>query len=249
MEPVLSCVTDLVAGGTRPDLIAGYLGTLISKLLVGNVSLGNQRVREQRIANSQSLPQSPPYLFRRAGDYWDINYDSGGISHLRDLTGLSDIARLLKTPFVPVTALELMGASGGGLTRSATYDDGIYLDDGRGVPLADPATVRDLSNAQHELQEQILAATGRGDIEGVQRLRDLEEQYKCYLGSVTDKRGCPRASAGAAGKARLAVRNRITKALQAVAAVSPDLAVHLDRSIKTGSTVVYQPENPLHWQF
>ena len=249
MEPVRTFVMELVAEDLPADLIAASLATLIRDVLIGSASLGIQWARKELGASTQSLPQPPTYRFHRGGDYWEITFDSSEPILLRDMKGLSDIARLLATPGVPVTALELVGASGAGITRSATHDDGLSLDDRLGVPLADEKAIAAVLAAFKELPEEIAAARERGDFEDADDLEEREEQYKYYLGSTTDKKGCARRTPGARDDARVAVTNRITRAIKAIAKHSPDLAVHLDRSIKTGSTVVYQPENPLHWQF
>ncbi len=243
MAPVRAAVFQLVAEGTPSNMAAAYLTSLASELFLGTVNFNAADHRTGRSAIPQSPASPPPFLFRRAGEFWDLGFQSGGIFHLKDRRGLSDIARR------EISAWELCSAAGEGSMRSATHDDDLRIDDGRGVPVADEKTIRAVRNVLKEMPEKIAAAREEGALDKLEKLQEEIDEYESYVRSNTDKFGRPRLTSGAAGKARVAVKNRIMRAIEAIEKNSPAMAHHLDRSIRTGTMVVYQPETQVPWEF
>ena len=248
MSPVRASVIQLFAEGIQAGVIADGLAILRSEILLSNGSSGAPASSAQQGAQPDRA-SPPPFLFRRSGDFWELNFESGGLFHLRDLRGVSDIAQVLSTPRKEVSAWELSGVTLAGDIRTVSTEDDLRVDDGRGVEVADKDSINVVRSALEGVGEQIAAATDRGALEEVQELREFEGQYQRFLNSATDRRGRPRLTAGASDKARVAVKNRITRAIEAIKKSSPAMAQHLDRSIRTGTMVVYQPETNIPWEF
>lgn len=161
-----------IADGHRPDIIAASLATLMSELLLGSFDLDCTQAPLAKI-EIPSHPATPSYEFRRSGDFWQLAFGLEKPFHVRDLKGMSDIAQLLKSPgkFIPVW--EIAGAMGLGVTEGESFDDGLRLDYGRGISLVDQDTIDDLLASQRDLEEQIVAATDRGALEEVNKLREV----------------------------------------------------------------------------
>jgi hypothetical protein len=60
--------------------------------------------------------------------------------------------------------------------------------------------------------------------------------------------GRARRAGSDAERARTAVTARVRDAIRHLAAAHPELGRHLERSIRTGTFCVYEPEQPTRWQ-
>ena len=255
--------------GHREDVqtITGTDGTMhwvIRCPSLGRVELQGDERRRWRLTRAgtdyasapPALSQAPDsdelaaasYVFRKTGEYWQLRYAGGPLVALKDAKGLRDIWELLRKPGEEIWAASLYGTvQSGGTAASLRSADGLAIDGGAGLPLADEETITAAKQAIDDFDERIETARDGGDIDEAMELADQRAKVTSYLGSVAGKGGVVRSTGSKRGNARTAVKNRIDDAIRKIGAHSPEMATHLARSIKTGLTISYEPETPLPW--
>jgi hypothetical protein len=167
---------------------------------------------------------------RRDGDGWEVGF-RGRQVRLRDAKGLGDLAVLLARPGREVHVFELVG---GGVI--ATPDAAI------------DATARAAYRARiAELEAEIADAGDANDPERSARARrELDFLVEELAGSL-GLGGRARRVADDQERARQAVRARLRYVLDRVAGAHPELARHLQVSVRTGIFCVYRPDRPVEW--
>ncbi len=171
----------------------------------------------------------PTASLRRVGDMWEVGY-GGRIAYLRDVKGLHDLAALLARPGVELAAIDLAGASGTSRRPEATG------------PTLDRAALAAYRRRLGELADDLAEAELSNDIGRAGRARAEREWIVAELRRSTRPGGAARTlGATTAERARKAVSARIRDAIRRIADVMPDLAAHLDRSVRTGTTCCYDP--------
>jgi tetratricopeptide (TPR) repeat protein len=174
-------------------------------------------------------------MLRPEGATWHIRYDGTDV-HLPDLKGLWHLRELLARPHQPVPALSLVGASSD--VPLATADAG---------PVLDREALRQYRRRLAELDDEIDAATLRGDRERQAERSAEREALIEELKRATGLGGRPRRSGSPAEKARVNVTRTIRHAIGEVASRAPDLAAHLEESIVTGVACCYEPRVDIVW--
>jgi tetratricopeptide (TPR) repeat protein len=168
----------------------------------------------------------------RDGDLWQVRHQ-GASAHLRDLKGLADLAVLLARPGVDVHVVELAGA------RHHDGDVGTLLD-----PTARAAYRRRLA----ELDEDL---AGAHDDHDIGRVEHLDGQRSALIAELSRAAGLAGRSrplgTSTTERTRKAVTARLREAIHRIGAVLPELGVHLDRSVRTGTTCRYEPVEHLTW--
>jgi hypothetical protein len=167
------------------------------------------------------------------GDAWSITYE-GSTCTLSDRKGLRDLARLLTEPGREIAALDL--AEPGPSVVQA--DTGEVLDQ-----QARDAYRTRLAEIDVELDE----ADEHGDIERSSRLVVERDALLEQLASAYGLGGRARRTGGSGERARTAVRSRIRGSLDRISAAHPVLGRHLERSLRTGTFCVYDPDPPVVW--
>ncbi|RMH78191.1 MAG: hypothetical protein D6683_07900, partial [Actinomyces sp.] len=175
----------------------------------------------------------------RSGRIWSVAFgdETGGVAHVK---GLGDIACLIRHRGREISALELAAGPGTGLVApgvDATLDRRALA-----------AYRSRLADIDAEIDE----ADRHADLERSARLAHEREALLAEIRRATGLGGRARPSASdPAERARKAVSARIRDAVRRLEAVAPDLAGHLDRSIRTGLHCVYAPpagEAPVTWE-
>jgi hypothetical protein len=176
---------------------------------------------------------SPDAELRRDGELWLIRYRHSS-ARLRDYKGLADLRTLLARPGTDVHVLELAGA------RHAETDSGTLLD-----ATARAAYRRRLT----ELDQDLAAARADHDIGRAQYLDNQRAALLAELRRAAGLAGRPRPlGTSTTERARKTVTSRLREAIRRIEAVLPGLGEHLDRSVITGTTCRYEPNNHLTWQ-
>ncbi|HET6533077.1 MAG TPA: hypothetical protein VFH03_21010, partial [Actinoplanes sp.] len=173
-------------------------------------------------------PAADQARLRRRGDLWEASY-RGRSAYLRDAKGLRDLATLLDRPGVDVPALELAGPGGPAETSA-------------GAPVLDKAALAAYRRRLTDLDDQLATARAGADL-GTQEHAAREREFL-----LAELRRATRPGGGARGlgptaaeRARKAVTARIRDAIRRIGAVLPDLATHLDRTVRTGARCRYDP--------
>jgi hypothetical protein len=179
-----------------------------------------------------TTPRESKATFRRDGDRWTLALD-GQIVSLTEVKGFCDLAVLLARPNEEVHCLELAG-------RPAEPS-------GHDVAL-DERAKREYRARMQDLQREIDEADRANDLARASRAREELDALVDTLAGSLGLHGRSRPLGSAAERARSAVTWRLRSAIKKISAAHPRLGRHLDNSIRTGTFIVYAPEQPVAWQ-
>jgi hypothetical protein len=186
-------------------------------------------------ADRRPAPAAPDRGARleRRGDMWEASYH-GRSAYLRDSKGMRDLATLLARPGADVPALDL---AGGGRP--------VVADRPADQPILDATALAAYRRRLAELDDVLAAARAGSDLGGQQRAGDEREVLLAEIRRATRPDGrARRLGPTAAERARKAVTARIRDAIHRIGAVLPELATHLDRTVRTGTSCRYDPGPP-----
>jgi hypothetical protein len=179
-----------------------------------------------RLLERAPAPPAAEAAFRREGEFWTIAYGARTF-RLRDVKGLGYIASLLASPGREVHVLELVGAPDAGSWPSD-------LD-----PLLDDQAKRDYGRRLGELEAELDQARDWGDTERAAGLEGELDVLTRELASAVGLRGRDRTFSSPAERARISVTKAIRTAIRIIDRHCPELAAHLDASIRTGRSCSY----------
>jgi tetratricopeptide (TPR) repeat protein len=210
--------------------------------MTGLVRLAEKRLGEARApvtppAGSTLVAAAPetgglPFAFVAEGEYWTVQYEAATF-RLKDSLGLQYLTRLFAEPHRSIHVLELSGSANEPSSLDAG-DAGEHLD----------AAARDEYRLRlTELREQLEAAKASGAVEQATRLEEEMDFLEAELSRAFGLGGRVRRAGAASERARSAVQRRIRSAVERVREYSPGLAALLERTVKTGTTCVFSPEN------
>jgi hypothetical protein len=163
----------------------------------------------------------------RTGNVWTVHCgeENGSLRHVK---GLGDLVALLSRPGVDIPALQLASP---GAPDSASPD--------KATDIEALAAYRDRLD---QLDWEIDDATEAVDIGRVEKLGEEREALLAEIRRSTGLGGRIRTvTTEPSERARKAVSARIRDAIRRIEAVTPELAAHLDRSIRTGLRCCYDP--------
>jgi predicted ATPase len=194
------------------------------------------RVRDalRRVAagSPARLPDAAGATFRRSGDHWLVGLGREPVP-VSDSKGMADLAELLARPGREIAALDLMGAEVVGGDAGALSD----------------ATARvAYQDRIRELQDEIDSAMAGDDVSRLEAAQDEMDRLVTHLSAAYGLGGRARQSGDHAEKARSAVTWRIRSTIKRLRDVAPEVADHLDRSVRTGRFCVYDPSEPIAWR-
>jgi tetratricopeptide (TPR) repeat protein len=208
--------------------------------LWSEVGAPDERALAMALMASINSVESPPTpsapsatgVFRRNGDYWMIGLTSHTI-HVKNVRGLSHVARLLGVPGRELHVLELAGASSVG-------DAGILLDE-----KAKEMYRRRLA----DIEDDIATASEFGDSERAARAAVERDYLVRELASAVGLGGRDRRAGAASERARASVTRAIRLAIARVRSLDAAVGEHLDRTIRTGTYCAYMPDPraPIAW--
>jgi hypothetical protein len=165
--------------------------------------------------------------FYREGEFWTMAFD-GEIARLRDARGLALLSQLLRQPGRELHVLDLANRRGTG----ADYAEPILDGTGR-------SRFRDrIAELEADLEE----ADRFGDTERSARTQDELDAVVDELARATGLGGRDRRTTSESERARVATTRAIRLAMRHISNVLPDLAHHLQHSVKTGTYCVYAPD-------
>jgi hypothetical protein len=150
--------------------------------------------------------------------YWRVSY-AGQVATIADRVGLRYLAQLLGAPDRPIPALALV------------VDAGAAVPAARGHRVLDDRAVAALRSRIAELRQR----TPPGEAEQAELERLTRE-----LGRALGLGGRSRTFADVPERARTAVRKAIKRAIDEIAAASPEIGRHLAARITTGTSCCYR---------
>ena len=208
-----------VAGDEQAEVVRAE-----AALLAPSVGVERAGRRQARAARDRSQAA----VMRRGETGWEIASPLGAV-RLSDSAGLRQLARLLSTPGVEVTAVEL--ASGAGERVAADLG-----------PALDAQAKRAYRQRLLELQAAVDDAAACNDpVRGERAQVEIDTLIR-ELERAVGLGGRDRPSGSGAERARVNVVRSLKRAIAAIAVEAPDLGAHLDVSIRTGRYCAYQPE-------
>jgi hypothetical protein len=211
--------------------------------MTGLVRLAEKRLGEARApvtapgARNAQVAAAPetaglPFAFVAEGEYWTVRYEAATF-RLKDSLGVQYLTRLFAEPHRSIHVLELSGSANEPSSLDAG-DAGEHLD----------AAARDEYRLRlTELRERLEAAKASGAVEQATRLEEEMDFLEAELSRAFGLGGRVRRAGAASERARSAVQRRIRSAVERVREYSPGLAALLERTVKTGTTCVFSPEN------
>jgi hypothetical protein len=198
----------------------------------------------ERFSALRGRPSGAPSaeaIFRREGEFWTIAYE-GQMFRLRDVKGLRYIAALLATPGREVHALELASAGTGrpADARARLAEDDLVASRLSDLePLLDDRAKKDYGRRLAELEEELEQARAWEDTERAARLGDELDLLTQELARAVGLRGRDRTFSSPAERARISVTKAIRTAIRLIDKQYPELAAHLEASIRTGRSCSY----------
>jgi hypothetical protein len=203
------------------------------------------RDRGTAVAASESLvqPIKPRPIFRRENDFWLLGYEEK-VSRVRHRKGLALIFRLLQKPHEAIHVVELASMaeqhhSEAELQELKTRDMG---------PLLDSAAKDSYRERARDLREELEQARQFNDLGRVAKVEEELQFLTRELARAINLFGRDRAHGSSAERARLRVTNAIKYAITRITTEHEPLALHLNKTIKTGFYCVYRPDVRLDWE-
>jgi len=225
-------------------------------------SLNGESLNDDLLSDTPRFAKRAACVFRREGDIWELAFD-GKTVHVRHLAGMDLIAELLRHPRSEIDALALRGPDAGAPqrpTENSMVELGLGMSEAAerhlkdwpgaesnfGIPISDKKAIQTAKTELSTLQAELFT-TPAADHRSCAELKDQISKLEAYLAQVAGRRGRSRIAGGAAEKARVRVYGAITRAIERITAKHPSLGDHLRASIRTGTTVIYLPDDPPDW--
>jgi hypothetical protein len=176
-------------------------------------------------------------ILRRKGAKWEASY-AGRQVFIDHSKGVAYIARLLDKPRQSFHAAELRS-----LVRGKSESPEL----GSGDELIDEEALADFSRRLHESEGELREARASNDLG---RIEQLEEERDAILQEVENSGGIglkKRSFANYRKRATQSVSKASQRGLEAIRQEHEELWRHLDRSLKTGEFLSYDPETDVIW--
>jgi hypothetical protein len=190
-----------------------------------------------------TLPEKPAgrTVFFREGDYWSIAYERDLI-RLKDSKGLGYLARLLATPGREIHALDLAAGEGASERERAALGDA--------GELLDAEAKRAYKARLEDLEDEHAEAEAFADPERAAQAAEERDFLVRELAQAVGLHGRDRKAASAAERARVSVTRAIRSSLARIGEESPELGKHFERTVRTGTFCVYDPDPraPIDWR-
>ncbi len=211
-----------------PDRAVRWAARLLDRAIRDAAATGWAGKVDQWTVARDALRATPadanPIAIRRMAGRWLVLSRTRRVL-VDDLIGMHYLARLLASPRVPISAVDLAN-------RDDARTNQTVLDER--ARAAYTARARDLAAELSEARENV-------DLARAERLGLELDALTTELDHAAGLGGRVRHFPGPAERARTAVRKAIKRAIDAVHAAAPDLATQLDTAISTGYHCCYDP--------
>ncbi|MFT5202600.1 MAG: tetratricopeptide (TPR) repeat protein [Candidatus Aldehydirespiratoraceae bacterium] len=178
-------------------------------------------------------------VLERRGDVWSVGLDRD-LHLVQHSKGLDYLARLIADPHRDWYALDLY----------AVVDGLPVLVEGDTGPQIDAVARRAYQTRYLELVDTLDRATSDADLGTAEAAQSEIDQLESELIQAFGLGGRSRTTGDQTEKARVNVRRSISRAIDRIRTNDPNLADHLDRSIRTGRFCRYDPaqHSPFVWR-
>lgn len=170
-------------------------------------------------------------IFMQKEEIWHLSFLGQSII-LKDAKGFHDISKLLNNPKKEFHCMEMMNSN---MNENATE-----------VVIDHKAKI-EYEKKIKRLLNQIEDAKEFNNIEHVEKLQDEYNTLVDHLAASLGLGRKPRKMGSSVEKARSAVTWRIRNAIKKIDSAHPKLALHLSKSIHTGTFCSYKPEIHIDW--
>lgn len=202
-------------------------------------------VAQSAAPHVKSTPAVAPFaasagVFRREGDLWVVTFE-GETARLRDLKGMHYLARMFAEPGREIHVLDLIGNPDPELPPSSLGHAGALLD----------ARAKEMYRRRlAEIDEDLEAAQRDNDLGRAAQAERERDFLVRELSRAVGLGGRDRMAGSASERARAAATRALRLAIARLRADHTALAEHLDRTIRTGTFFVYEPDPraPIDWQ-
>ena len=194
-------------------------------------------------------PRGEPALFRLDGDVRVVGF-AGTTVHVRDLTGLRHLARLLTEPGREFHALDLVAVERGTLPNARAADaTEVSSTAGTGLPTIDDTARAAYRRRLADVDEDIEEAERMNDPVRLEQAQREREYLIAELTRAVGLGGRRRTVGGDAERARTSVTRSIRYALDRLGEHHPTAAAHLAHCVRTGTYCVYDadPSAAVRW--
>lgn len=187
---------------------------------------------------------------RNEGDFWLIRFESKEY-RIRNVKGLTYLARLLKHPGVEFHGLELAAYEAGGGQGAYSEPEALNrFEFGDAGPMIDQEAKASYHRRVIELREELEEAQDHGDPDRAERIREEIDLIARELSRAVGIGGRDRRASSASERARLSITRSVRVAIEKISKVCPDLGKKLSASVKTGTYFCYtiDPKGPILWE-
>lgn len=190
-------------------------------------------------------------VFRCEGDTRAVTF-AGKTVLLKDLKGMRYLERLLAEPGRELHVLDLVAVERGALPtgRYPEHDPSIACAGGVGLEVFDSKAREAYRRRLAEVEDDIAEAEANNDL-GRAELARADRQFLIdELSRGVGLNGRARTLGDGVERARTSATRSLRYALDRIAQHHPDLAAHLERTIRTGTYFAYEPDPraPIEWE-
>ncbi len=214
-------------------------------------------------ADQLSTDREPCYRLIHCGDFWRVQFGAREVL-LKTTVGLHLLRHLLRhagKSYTPYELRMLMHPVApeflpGSVEESEKDDDQEEFSEEFSLDGADDSgQVIDDKTRSHaiakmkSLQELREDKLERGDDEGAAKAADEIDEIASYLTAAQGLNGKSRKMGGDFERVRLWIAVNITRVKQQIDKELPEMTAHLNRSLRIGTTCIYDPEIEIDWNF
>ena len=212
-----------------------------------------QREKVTAALNEQPTSLVGEVLLRKEGDFWTITY-AGTLVRMKDIKGLSYIARLMSHPNREFHALDLVAGAEGDSADDAPDHSLMSVPDKRlsvgrmRRGLGDAGEMLDASaksayrSRLTQLRQELEEAKELGNLDRAEKAESEIDKVSRELARAVGLFGRDRRAVSASERARLSVTRAIKSAIEAIAKKNPPLGRLLWNGVRTGTFCCYLPE-------
>lgn len=104
---------------------------------------------------------------------------------------------------------------------------------------------------EKKIKKLLIQIEDAQEFNNIERIEKLQKEYDIIVDHLSASLGMgrkPRAKGSSVEKARSAITWRIRNAIKKIGSAHPKLALHLSKSINTGTFCSYKPEVHIDWE-